>query len=281
VLRQRLPVRPLTTADHDAALECCARDRAANVFVAARIVEGSLRTSPGAVMGHWNGNELAGLAWVSANVVPVELDDDGVSGVAQKISRMRRQVASIFGPSPQVTGLWDRLGPAWGPVRAVRTHQPLLTTSTKPSALGLELDEGVRPARPGEVDIVMPAAAHMFTEEIGYPPYFGSDRGYRASISSLIRAGHTFVKVEDGEVVFKADVGSLALGCAQVQGVWLHPRLRGQGLSVPAMASVVEQVLGGAADEVSLYVNDFNVAARATYARCGFREVGAFTTVLL
>ncbi len=117
----------------------------------------------------------------------------------------------------------------------------------------------MRPARPGEVDIVLPAAAHMFTEEIGYPPYYGSDRGYRASISSLIRAGHTFVRVEDGEVVFKADVGSLALGCAQVQGVWLHPRLRGQGLSVPAMASVVEQVLGAGADEVSLYVNDYNV----------------------
>ena len=274
-------MRPLTTADHDAALECCARDRAANVFVAARIVEGSLRSSPGAVMGHWNGNELAGLAWVSANVVPVELDDDGVAGVAQKIQRMRRQVASVFGPSAQVNGLWDRLGPGWGPVRAIRTHQPLLVTSTRPSTLGLELDDAVRPARPGEVDIVLPAAASMFTEEIGYPPYFGSDRGYRASVSGLIRAGHTYVKVEDGEVVFKADVGSLALGCAQVQGVWLHPRLRGQGLSVPAMASVVEQVLDGPADEVSLYVNDFNVAARATYLRCGFREVGAFTTVLL
>ena len=66
-----------------------------------------------------------------------------------------------------------------------------------------------------------------------------------------------------------------------MQGVWLHPRLRGQGLSVPAMASVVEHLLDAGADEVSLYVNDYNVAARATYARCGFREVGAFTTVLL
>ena len=281
MLRQRLPVRPLTTADRDAALECCARNRVANVFVAARIVEGSITSSPGSLLGHWSDGELSGLAWVSANVVPVELDDDGIAAIATKITRMRRQCASLFGPSEQVNGLWERLGPSWGPVRAIRTHQPLLTTSTRPSTLGLRLDPGVRPARLDEVDIVLPAAAHMFTEEIGYPPYHGSDRGYRASISTLVRAGHTFVKVEDGEVVFKADIGSLALGCAQVQGVWLHPRLRGQGLSVPAMASVVEQVLDGLADEVSLYVNDFNVAARAAYARCGFRQVGAFTTVLL
>jgi len=35
------------------------------------------------------------------------------------------------------------------------------------------------------------------------------------------------------------------------------------------------------AEEASLSVNDCNAAARATYARCGFREVGSFTTVLL
>ncbi len=281
MLRQRLPVRPLSGADHDAALEVCARDRVANAFVAARIVEGSLRSSPGSLLGHWSDGELRGLVWVSANVVPVELDQDGVAAVAARIIRMRRQCASIFGPSGQVVGLWDRLGPTWGPVRAIRAHQPLLTTRDMPSSLGLPLDPDVRPARLDEVDLVLPAAASMFTEEIGYPPYFGSDRSYRASIAALIRAGHTFVRVEDGEVVFKADVGSLALGCAQVQGVWLHPRLRGRGLSVPAMASVVEQVLSSMADEVSLYVNDFNAPARATYARCGFHEVGAFTTVLL
>jgi len=30
---------------------------------------------------------------------------------------------------------------------------------------------------------------------------------------------------------------------------------------------------------VSLYVNDFNVPARATYAKVGFRQVGEFATV--
>ncbi len=281
VLRQRLPVRSLSTADRDTALALCARDRVANVFVAARILEGSIAASPGSLIGHVEAGDLTGLAWVSANVVPVELDDAGVTAVAARIMRMRRQCASIFGPTDQVIGLWDRLGPSWGPVRAVRTHQPLLSTSTPPSSLGVDLDDRVRPATLDEVDLVLPAAAHMFTEEIGYPPYHGSDRGYRASIAALIRQGHTYVRIQDGEVVFKADIGSLALGCAQVQGVWLHPRLRGQGLAVPAMASVVEQVLAGPADEVSLYVNDFNVAARATYDRCGFHEVGAFTTVLL
>ena len=33
--------------------------------------------------------------------------------------------------------------------------------------------------------------------------------------------------------------------------------------------------------EVSLYVNDFNVAALALYERIGFTTVGTFATVLL
>ena len=31
---------------------------------------------------------------------------------------------------------------------------------------------------------------------------------------------------------------------------------------------------------MSLYVNDYNEPARRAYARCGFREVGTFATVL-
>ncbi|HET7399309.1 MAG TPA: GNAT family N-acetyltransferase [Intrasporangium sp.] len=281
VLRQRLPVRPLTVADTDAALALCARDRVANVFVAARILEGSLRSQPGALLGHYRDGALSGLAWMSANVVPVGLDDDAACAIAARISRARRSSASVFGPSDQVARLWERLAPTWGPVRAIRTRQPLLTTGTRPSTLGIPLDPGVRPARPDEVDLVLPAAAHMFTEEIGYPPYRGSDRGYRSGVAALIRAGHTLVRVEGGEVVFKADVGSIGLGAVQVQGVWLHPRLRGRGLAVPAMAATVEIILDTLAEEVSLYVNDYNLPARATYARCGFREVGSFTTVLL
>ena len=89
------------------------------------------------------------------------------------------------------------------------------------------------------------------------------------------------MRVDDGEVVFKADVGSVALGVAQVQGVWVAPRWRGQGLAVPAMAAVVEQVRAEIAPVVTLYVNDFNTPARATYARVGFTEIGSFATVLM
>jgi predicted GNAT family acetyltransferase len=180
-----------------------------------------------------------------------------------------------------VLDLWDRVQPGWGRPRALRGVQPHLVTTTPPSRLGVTLDERVRRGRADEVDLILPAAAHMFTAEIGYPPYRGSSRSYRALIAAMVERGHTYVVVENNEVIFKADVGSVGLGCAQIQGVWLAPWLRGQGLGTPAMAAVVEQVLVDIAPTVTLYVNDYNTAARAMYARIGMHQTATFATVLL
>ncbi len=46
------------------------------------------------------------------------------------------------------------------------------------------------------------------------------------------------------------------------------------------MAAVAAAALREVAPTVSLYVNDYNAAARAAYNRVGFREVGTFATVL-
>ena len=46
------------------------------------------------------------------------------------------------------------------------------------------------------------------------------------------------------------------------------------------MASVVRLCLDEVAPVVSLYVNDYNAPALATYDRVGFSRVGTFATVL-
>ena len=280
MLRTRSAVRALTTADRDQALEVCARDTRTNVFVAARILEGGLATLPGSALGYDEGSGLQAICWAAANLVPVACDGPALVAFATAMRRSRRHCSSVFGPSDMVLPLWDCLRPTWGAPRTVRTRQPLLATAG-PLPPGTPCDAQVRLARFDEVDLVMPAAAAMFTEEIGYPPYRGSGQLYRAGIASLIREGHTFVRVDNGEVVFKADVGSVALGVAQVQGVWVAPHWRGRGLAVPAMAAVVEQIRAEIAPVVTLYVNDFNTPARATYARVGFTEIGSFATVLM
>lgn len=279
MLRSLGAVRALGMRDVDDALEVCAADPVTNVFVAARIVESGLSGTRGPLFGYDAGGERA-LCWCSANVVPVEASSRALGALAAKVARRRTWASSVFGPADQVMDLWGHLERTWGRPREVRPNQHVMTI-TDAVVLGAVPDPAVRPARPEELELVVPAATAMFTEEIGYPPYQGSGVAYRRGVGGLIERGHTLVRVEGDEVVFKADLGSVALGVAQVQGVWVHPRWRGHGLAAPALAAVVEHTRRHVAPTVTLYVNDFNEPAVRSYERVGFTRTGTFATVLL
>jgi hypothetical protein len=139
----------------------------------------------------------------------------------------------------------------------------------------------VRRVRRDEVETLLPACIAMFTEEIGVSPLAGDGGAlYRARVAELVTQGRAYARIEDGRVLFKAEVGAATSSVCQVQGVWVDPELRGRGLSVGGTAAVAALARAEVAPVVSLYVNDFNTAARRAYERVGFRQVGTFTSVL-
>jgi predicted GNAT family acetyltransferase len=142
-------------------------------------------------------------------------------------------------------------------------------------------DEAVRRVRPDELELILPACIAMFTEEVGVSPV-GADGGalYRARVAELISQGRSFARIENDRVVFKAEVGSATAAACQIQGVWVDPQLRGRGLGTVGTSAVVSHALRDIAPVVSLYVNDYNTAARASYARVGFTHVGDFASIL-
>ena len=208
-------------------------------------------------------------------------DAEALDAFADAARRQGRRCSSIVGEARCVLGLWARLADAWGPARDVRADQPSLVIDHPPSVAP---DPDVRPARPDEMPLLLPASVSMFVEEVGYSPLSGSPGAYEARVRALLDEGRTFVRVEDGpdgpEVVFKADLGAVSRHVAQVQGVWVTPRLRGRRLSEHGMSAVVAQTLGVVAPVVSLYVNAYNLPAMASYRRVGFRQVGTYATVL-
>jgi predicted GNAT family acetyltransferase len=80
--------------------------------------------------------------------------------------------------------------------------------------------------------------------------------------------------------VFKAEVAAASPYACQVQGVFVDPARRGEGLAAAGMAAVVAIALRDIAPVVSLYVNDHNVPARRAYERAGFEQTGTFSTVM-
>ena len=272
-------LRVLRPEDLPAVTDVLTRDPVTDVFVASRVEAVGLDPARlgGEMWGFAVDGYLESLCHAGANMVPVQAGPEAVRAFAERARRQGRRCASIVGDRDAVAGMWAELAPAWGPAREVRDPQPLMSIAGPPA---VPPDPEVRRVRPHELDILVPACVAMFTEEVGISP-LGADGGasYRSRIAELVGAGRAFARIQDGRVIFKAELGSVSSAACQVQGVWVPPDLRGRGLAVPGMAAVAE-LAREAAPVVSLYVNDFNHAARATYRRVGFADVGQFMSVL-
>ena len=223
------------------------------------------------------GGRLDGLCFSGANLVPLRGERSAVRAFADRARRHRRSCSSLVGRRELVLPLWEELREHWGGAREVRSDQPLMATERAPQ---IEPDPLVRRARPDEMERYLPAAVAMFIEEVGVDPRLGDGGvGYRARVAELIAAGRAFTRVENGEVVFKAEVGALSTRVGQIQGVWVHPDRRGEGLGTAGTAAVVDHLVR-AGRVASLYVNAFNEPARRAYERVGFAQAGSFATVL-
>ncbi|QLH24446.1 MULTISPECIES: GNAT family N-acetyltransferase [Streptomyces] len=273
--------RVLEPQELDSALAVLNRDPVSNAFVAARVQVAGLDPwrLGGEMWGWYSGGRLESLCYAGANLVPICATPEAVRGFAERARRSGRRCSSIVGPADTTAELWSLLEPSWGPAREVRARQPLMVTTSMPA--DVPPDPRVRRIRKDEMDVIMPACVAMFTEEVGVSPLAG-DGGllYQARVAELVAAGRSFARVENGRVVFKAEIGAATPHACQIQGVWVAPEYRGRGLSETGMAAVLGYALNEIAPVASLYVNDYNTAARAAYRRVGFQEVGAFMSVL-
>ncbi|WP_406429944.1 GNAT family N-acetyltransferase [Streptomyces sp. NBC_01589] len=273
--------RVLEPSDLGAALAILESEPVANAFVTSRVQIAGLDPwrLGGEMWGWYADGRLRSLCYSGANLVPICATPEAIRAFADRARRAGRRCSSIVGPAEATAQLWRLLEPGWGPAREVRANQPLMATESP--AADVTPDPLVRRIRKDEIDILMPACVAMFTEEVGISPMAG-DGGllYQARVAELIGAGRSFARIEDGKVVFKAEIGAATPQACQVQGVWVAPEHRGRGLSETGMAAVLRYALADVAPVVSLYVNDYNTAARKAYTRVGFREVGAFMSVL-
>jgi uncharacterized protein len=273
-------VRVLGPADVPAALELLAADPVVNVFAdyRTRITQLDPRWLGGEMWGWFDDDRLASLCHVGANLVPVNATREACDAFVDRAIRTGPRSSTIVGPQDSVELLWAGLEEHWPTPRDFRWDQPHLVARREPTG---PRDPLVRRTTKDEVDLLYPACVAMYTEEVGISPELDGGRDlYRARVNQLVGRGWSFSRIEDGRVVFKAEVACATPAACQIQGVYVAPELRGQGLCTAGMATVVDLCLREIAPAVSLYVNAHNVPARAAYERAGFAQTGTFSTIM-
>lgn len=272
-------VRALGSADRDEALEFLARSPVENLFLASKVAAcGIDRRLLGHLYAYQRDGEVSALLLDGGTVFVAGFDPGALPAFVGQLGPVRR-CTSILGPAISVLGLHlgltERWRAAWGAVANIRARQPLMLLDTEPNVAP---DERVRRLSVEDYASYLDASIHMYTEEIGSSPFkYGS--GYERFVRQRLVQGDAYGIVDGrGRVIFKADLGPKLGDQAQLQGVWVDPALRGQGLSVPALSGMLHQAMRRY-PRISLYVNDFNTPAIRAYERLGFVEVGALATV--
>ena len=203
------------------------RDPVVDVFVASRLeIAGLDPWRLGAEMwGYGDRGRLTSLCYSGPNLVPVHASEEAIRAFAERAKRQGRRCSSIVGPATEVSYLWQLLKPHWGRPREERLSQPLLAIDREPA--GRRGPGRAAGPRRTSWTILLPACIEMFTEEVGVSP-MAADGGamYRARVAELIEQGLAWARIEDGKVLFKAEVG-----CFTEQGV---PGAGCVGAPVPA-----------------------------------------------
>ena len=280
MLRTQTGLRLLGPSDLSAMLELTACDPVVNVFVdyRARLTQLDPRWLGGEVWGYHEEGRLVSACHAAANLVPVQATPQALVAFAERAASQQRRCATIVGPSEAVEPLWRHLSPHWSAPREARWHQPHLQISHESP---ITPDPLVRRTERADLEALYPACVAMYTEEVGVSPEVGGGADlYRARVAQLVAKGWSFARIEDGRVVFKAEVAAASPFACQVQGVYVDPSRRGEGLAAAGMAAVVRHALRHIAPVVSLYVNEHNLPARKAYARAGFEDAGTFSTIM-
>ena len=149
---------------------------------------------------------------------------------ADRARRQGRRCSSIVGPARRGRAAVARCSsrPGGRPARSA-PRQPLMAIARPPPVAG-------RPAGPAGAAgrARRPAAGlrrdvHRGGRRLAASPPTAA-RSTAAGSPSWSRPGRAFARIEDGRVVFKAEIGAVTPAACQVQGVWVAPELRGQGL---------------------------------------------------
>jgi RimJ/RimL family protein N-acetyltransferase len=251
----------------DQILEFCAHDPVERVFLedVARRRLGRFTAFADNGRGH-----LTALCHVGATVVPSGRDCGRFADVAA-----RGRARMIIGDEQAVGELWDELADRMPTPRDDRPGQPVYSISSPPPPG----DTGLRRARATDFDVLLPACAAAHEEEIGVDPLAGDPESFRWRTRAQIEEGRSWLWVERGTILFKAEASAWTPSAVQVQQVWVDPPARHQGYARRGMRDLCRLLLEQV-PTVCLFVRPENAPAIRLYEAIGMQRHGAYRSLI-
>jgi hypothetical protein len=182
----------------------------------------------------------------------------------------------LIGESHAVTELWDAASSRLPAPREDRPGQPVFEIREPPPAGGSRL----RAATLDDLELLVPACAAAHEQELGVDPLRRDPDGFRWRTRTQIEEGRSWLWVEDGSILFKAEASAWTPAAVQLQQVWVDLDVRERGYGARGLRDLC-RVLLERVPVVCLFVRAENVAAIRLYETIGMEHVLDYRSVLL
>jgi uncharacterized protein len=143
-----------------------------------------------------------------------------------------------------------------------------------------EAVNGLRLATLDDLDSVVRVHAHVTLELNGMNPMLSDPQGFRLRCARRIEQGRVWVWVENGRLIFKADVISETPEVIYLEGVYVDPAERGRGYGLRCF-SQLSQILLQRTKALCLLVDEQNRKARSFYSKAGYRLHSYYDMIFL
>ena len=193
------------------------------------------------------------------------------------VAQSRRRLHMIMGELECVEEFWAAYADEGQAMRLA--CRELLFEMHKPVGTHGEVD-GLRLAKPEDLDMIAPVQAHLVELESRVNPLDTDPEGFRARCLRRIEMGRTWVIVGGGRLLFKAEVQADTPDVIYLEGVWVEAGARGTGAGRKYLAELCRMMFARTRT-VCLLANEENERAQRFYRACGFRLRGVYDTIFL
>ena len=220
--------------------------------------------------------ELQGVALIGHFILFETRSNAAIEAFA-RLAQQHPNAHMLLGEQEKVDVFWHYY--ADGGQDARLFCRELLLEQRWPVAVEEEMTE-LRLATIDDLDLVVPAHAQSAFDESGVNPLDVDAEGFRQRCARRIEQGRTWVWVNEGRLMFKAEVITDTPDVVYLEGVWVDPAERGKGYGLRGMSQISRGLLMNT-KAVCLLVNEKFQAAQQLYKKAGYKLIGYYDTIFL
>jgi uncharacterized protein len=139
---------------------------------------------------------------------------------------------------------------------------------------------GLRQATLADLEVVIKVNSELAQAESGTDPLKRDPEGFRSRIAHRITRGRNWIWMEDGKVLFKADIIAATPQVIYLEGIYVEPGERGKGYGSMGLCQL-GRILLRQTGSICLTLNVSNEKKTNFYNKAGYALRGYYDTIYL